>query len=199
MTKGSVSLMDDADSVRLALSPIRRRLLELLREPNSATGAAKQLGLPRQQIGYHLKALEQAGLVGLVEERARRGFTERLLVARADAFVVDPAVLSPGRALVDAQDNYAAEHLGAAAAGVVRDVARMRAAAAEEGRRLLTFTLESEVALAAPGDLERLCERLTAAFAEIVAEFDRPKHGRRYRLVLGALPAPHDRKPPQIN
>ena len=34
-----------------------------------------------------------AGLLDLVEERPRRGFTERILAARADAFVVDPAVL----------------------------------------------------------------------------------------------------------
>ena len=67
------SLIEDADRARLALSPLRRRILRALREPGSASSLAAALKLPRQRIGYHLRALEAAGLVELVEERARRG------------------------------------------------------------------------------------------------------------------------------
>ncbi len=193
-------LVDDARDVRLALSPIRRQLLERLRAPGSAASLAAELGLPRQKVGYHLRALEAAGLVTLHEERARRGFTERLFTASAKAFVIDPVLLADETPhAVQAQDRHAAEHLLSTAAGMVRDVARMRAAAEAEGKRLLTFTVETEVAFAAPAELERFTDRLAEAVAGLVREFDAPEAGRRYRVVIGGHPAPHDRPKTPIN
>jgi DNA-binding transcriptional ArsR family regulator len=189
----AVDLVGDPERLRIALSPIRRRLLERLREPASASRLATELGLSRQRINYHVRALEQAGLVDLVEERPRRGFTERVLAARADAFVVDPDVMRTVAA-VEEQDRYAAEHLIGAASGVVRDVARMQSAAQREGTRLLTFTIEAELRFAAPADLERFCDRLAELVAEAAAAHGTSEAGRPYRLVLGGHPAPSTTK-----
>jgi DNA-binding transcriptional ArsR family regulator len=183
-----VGLLREPEHVRLALSPTRRQLLERLRDPASATQLAAELGLSRQRVNYHLRELERAGLLELVETRQRRGFTERLLAARADAFVVDPDVMG-SRARIGAQDRYAAEHLIGAATGVVRNVVRMQAAAQAEGTRLLTFTIEAEVRLATPADVERLCERLAAAVTDAAADVVSDE-GRDYRLVLAGHPAP---------
>ncbi len=181
-------LLGEPERVRLALSPIRRRLLERLREPASATQVAAELGLSRQRVNYHLRELEQAGMLELVEERPRRGFTERILAARADAFIVDPGVMGMV-AEIEAQDRYAAEHLIGAASAVVRDVARMQSAAQREGTRLLTFTIEADVRFAEPADVERFCDRLAGLLAETVAEHGTAAGGRPYRLVLGGHPA----------
>lgn len=181
--------MEEPEKLRIALSPIRRRLLERLREPASATRLAAELGLSRQRINYHLRALEYAGLLELVEERPRRGFTERVLAARADAFVVDPAVMG-SVAAVEEQDRYAAEHLIGAASAVVRDVARMQSAAQREGTRLLTFTIEADLSFAAPADLERFCDRLAELVADAASEHGAAERGRPYRLVLGGHPSP---------
>ncbi|WP_238157415.1 transcriptional regulator [Kribbella sp. VKM Ac-2571] len=178
--------VEEPEKVRLALSPIRRQLLELLREPSSATQLAAALDLPRQRVNYHLRELEKAGLLELVEERRRRGFTERILRASAD-LVVDPGVM--GRAFTQIQDQYAAEHLVEVAAGTVRDVARMQTAADADGKRLLTFTLETEVRFAEPGDVHRFTDALTAAMQQVVEEFD-SEGGRPYRLIAGGHPAP---------
>ena len=62
-------LLQEPERVRTALSPLRRSLLERLREPASATRVAAELGIPRQRVNYHLRELERAGLVELVEER----------------------------------------------------------------------------------------------------------------------------------
>jgi DNA-binding transcriptional ArsR family regulator len=178
--------VDEPEKLRLALSPIRRQLLELLREPSSATQLAATLDLPRQRVNYHLRELEKAGLVELVEERRRRGFTERILRASSD-LVVDPGVM--GRAFTQIQDQYAAEHLVDVAAGTVRDVARMQTAADADGKRLLTFTLETAVRFAEPGDVHRFTDALTAAMQRVVEEFD-SEGGRPYRLIAGGHPAP---------
>jgi DNA-binding transcriptional ArsR family regulator len=73
MAERAVRLVEEPDRLRAALTPLRRRLLELLRVPTSATELAATLGLPRQKVNYHVRALEAAGLVRLVEERQRRG------------------------------------------------------------------------------------------------------------------------------
>ncbi|MCA9548623.1 MAG: winged helix-turn-helix transcriptional regulator [Myxococcales bacterium] len=189
------SLIDDAERARLALSPLRRRLLEALRTPGSAASLAAELGLPRQRIGYHLRALEAAGLIRLVEARQRRGFVERRFVAEAASFVIDPALLGHDPS-VDAQDRFAAEHLVRVAADVVREVTRMRAAAEAADQRLLTFTIEADVGFERPQDLEDFARALTDTVADLASRYRADGAGRRYRLVIGAHPAVAGRAAP---
>lgn len=198
MTARPSALVDDLDTALLALAPVRRRILSALVEPASAAGLAERLGLPRQNIGYHLNALEAAGLVQLAGERRKRGFTERLFVA-ARSYVLDPALmqapLNPDA--VEAQDRHAADHLIATASGLVRDVARMRQDAAAEGSRLLTLTVEADVTFATPADFERFTDEVAAAAATLARTYAAPT-GRRYRLTAVAHPAV-DRPTPARN
>ena len=53
------------------LRPMRRLVLEHLKEPESAAGLARRLDIPRQRLNYHLRELEKQGLVECVEERRR--------------------------------------------------------------------------------------------------------------------------------
>ncbi|WP_440105780.1 ArsR/SmtB family transcription factor [Streptosporangium sp. H16] len=231
MAATEMTLMDEPDRLRVALTPIRRRLLARLREPASAVQLAAEFDLPRQRVGYHLRVLEEAGLIELVEERPRRGFVERVMGVTANAFLVDPGVLtSPGEAdeaneadgadeadggdkadeasgdgdgaigtaevagvFRRVADQYAAEHLVEVAAGTVRDVTRMAAAADRQGVRLLTFTLEARVRFAEPGDVHDFTDALADAFSRVAARFDTPG-GRPYRLVAGGHPAPGTRE-----
>ena len=168
-----------------ALSPLRRRILDALVEPASATQVAAVLERPRQQVNYHVRTLERAGLVELVEVRRRRGCTERIVRAVAGAFVVDPAVMQPP-GTASAGDQFAAEHLVATAGAVVRDVCRMQAAAERAGRRLMTFTIETDVAFAEPGAVEAFTTELAEALAGVAAASPPP----------GRSPVPRrDRRP----
>ncbi|MFJ4225612.1 ArsR/SmtB family transcription factor [Microbacterium sp. NPDC089695] len=185
--------LDEPEVIRAALSPVRRTLLAHLREPASASRLAEILDLPRQRVNYHLKELEKAGLVDLVEERRRRGFVERVFRARDEAVVVDPAVV--GRAFADIQDHYAAERLVDVASQTVRDVARMQAAADEAGQRLLTFTIEADVRFAGPDAAHRFAEELADVVRRLATEHD-TEGGRPYRLIAGGHPAPAPAKVP---
>ncbi|MBA2554917.1 MAG: helix-turn-helix transcriptional regulator [Geodermatophilaceae bacterium] len=188
MSATALRLVEDPGSVRVALTPLRRQLLDRLREPASATGLAVQLGLSRQKVNYHMRVLEDAGLLELVEQRQRRGCVERVFRANAAAYIVDPGVI--GRPSVATRDRYAAEHLVSVSGQTVRDVSRMQAAADVEGRRLLTFTIEAEVRFAQPSDVHRFTDALAKAVAATAAEFAAPRRGRRYRVVVGGHPAP---------
>ncbi len=185
-----LTYVDQPEHVRLALSPLRRRLLGMLRTPASATRLAAELDLPRQRVNYHLRALEAAGLIELVEERQRRGCTERILRTRPGTFVVDPTMMIADD-VTQVRDQYAAEHLVNVAAATVRDVARMQAGAAAEGKRLLTFTVEAAVRFAQPGDVHAFTDELADAVRQVVARYDSPD-GRPYRMVVGGHPAPVD-------
>ncbi len=189
MTARPSALLDDLDTALLALAPIRRRILTALTEPASAAGLAEQLDMPRQKIGYHLRALEGAGLVQSAGERRKRGFTERLFVA-ARNYVFDPALMQapPDPDAVDAQDRHAADHLISTASTIVRDVARMRQDAAAEGARLLTLTVEADVVFATPADFDAFTEEVSAAVAALARKYAAPS-GRRYRLTAAAHPA----------
>lgn len=189
MTARPSSLLDDLDTAHLALAPIRRRILAALIEPASAAGLAEQLDMPRQKIGYHLKALEDAGLIRLSGERRKRGFTERLFVA-AERYVLDPALLQApvDPDAVDAQDRHAAGHLINTASAMVRDVARMREAADAEGARLLTLTVEADMSFATPADFDAFSHDVAEAVAALARRYSAPA-GRRYRLTAAAHPA----------
>src|ERR1700754_2413978 len=143
--------MATVDLVSAPLSPLRQAVLERLRQaPGSATEVAGALGESRQRVNYHVRALEREGLVELVEERARRGCTERIVRASCHATLVEPSVVGE---LPEDQDRFAADTLLAGGARLVRDVAAARSAAAARGQRLLTFAIEAEIGFSRPADL----------------------------------------------
>lgn len=192
----AVDVLSERDRLRGTLTPLRRRILEALREPGSATTLAARLGETRQRVNYHLRELEKGGLAELVETRARRGVTERVLRATARAVVLAPEVI--GDLGPADQDRYAADTLLAAAARTVQDVAAMRRRADAAGKRLVTFAIEADVSFPAPADIERFASRLAEAVAELAAEFApppadpapaAPRERRRYRIVIGGHPA----------
>jgi len=177
--------------LRGGLTSLRREVLEALCEPGSASTLAPRLGESRQRINYHLRELEKAGLVELVEERPRRGFTERVVRATARAVLVEPEVV--GDLATATQDRFAADMLIAASTRTVQHVAEMREKAQLAGKRLVTFTIEADVGFETAADIERFVGELADRVAELAAKYESPRARRRYRVVAGGHPAP----PPQ--
>lgn len=58
-----VEVIESAEAAAAALDPVRARLLGELAVPASAAGLAARVGIARQKVNYHLKALEAHGLV----------------------------------------------------------------------------------------------------------------------------------------
>ncbi|HVQ87270.1 MAG TPA: helix-turn-helix domain-containing protein, partial [Actinomycetes bacterium] len=89
-----IAVIDNAAAAEVSLDPVRAQLLAALAKAQSATMLAARIGLPRQKVNYHLRALERHGLVELVEERRKGNCTERVLQATAQSYVISPAALS---------------------------------------------------------------------------------------------------------
>ncbi len=64
-----VQVLQSLDTAATVLDGMRLRILAGLREPHSASSVARALGLPRQRVGYHVRALEKAGLLVPAGER----------------------------------------------------------------------------------------------------------------------------------
>src|SRR5215470_12777703 len=188
-----VEIIDDPAAAVVALDPIRARLLSELTEPGSAASLAGRVGLTRQKVNYHLRALEAHGLVHSVEERRWGGLVERRVVATAASYVVSPAAM--GEAASDparASDRLSARYLIALAARVVREVGVLLRGSKEQGKHLATLALDTEVRFRSPAERAAFTAELTQAIARLVARYHdaAAPGGRAHRLVLVAHPSP---------
>ncbi len=158
-----VEVIELPEAAAVALDPVRARLLAELAVPASAAGLAARVGIGRQKVNYHLKALEAHGLVELAEERRHGGITERVLRASAASYVVSPAAVSASAADPDANaDHLSAGYLVALAGRLVREVGALARRAGASGKRLPTLTIDTRDRLPVrrgPGRLRRRPDR----------------------------------------
>jgi DNA-binding transcriptional ArsR family regulator len=187
-----VAVIEDATAAKVSLDPVRARLLAELAEPGSATTLAVKVGLPRQKVNYHLRALERHGLVALVEERRKGNVTERVMRARAASYVISPVALAavqpdPARS----PDRLSARWLLALAARLVCDVGALIAGATRTGRPAATFALDGEVRFASPADRAAFTEELSAAVTALVAKYhdESAQDGHDRRMVIAVNPS----------
>lgn len=168
MSRPRVTVVDDPDTVVDNLGGFRRRLLELLDEPDSATGLARRLGTSRQKVNYHLRTLEEAGFVELAEVRQRRGLSERLVRRVADVVVVDPLAFDTSG--LARQDVVGVSGVVATATDLIRHAAEVTSAASDRGARLAASAVDTEIRLETPAALRSLLEDLAALLARYDSE-----------------------------
>lgn len=188
-----LEVIDDADTAAAMLDPLRRQCLDALAEPGSASSLASALGLPRQKVNYHLRTLEERGLVSLVEERPRRGLTERILQASARSYLISPAVLDEIAPSPDRAHRLSAQYLLACTARAIREVADLARRAEAAGKTLPTLTINTDVCFASPADRAAFTEELTAAVRGLIATYHAEVPGGRWhRLLITAHPTPSE-------
>lgn len=190
-TPTALRVVRDAEPAAALLDPVRQQLLAELRRPDSASGLARRLRLPRQRLNYHLRVLESAGLVELVEERRKGNCLERVVRATAHTFVISPEALGPlGLTADTAPDRLSSSYLLAAAGRTIREVGALDERARGEEKRLATLTLEGEVRFASPASRGAFAEELATAVARLSAKYhdERAPGGRRFRLLAAVHP-----------
>ena len=198
----AIQVIDDPAAATVALEPIRSRLLSELAVPASAATLATRVGLARQKVNYHLRALEAHGLVQLADERKWGGLTERLLVATAASYVVSPSAM--GAVAVDPNrevDRLSASYLIALGARVVREVGDLVRRANDTGKRLATLSVDTEVRFRSPTDRAAFTNELTEAIATLVAKYHDASTpgGRAHRLVVVAHPLAQQADPKETS
>jgi DNA-binding transcriptional ArsR family regulator len=193
-----IQVINDPAAATVAMEPMRSRLLSELAAPASAATLGARVGLARQKVNYHLRALEAHGLVQLAEERTWGGLTERLLVATATSYVVSPSAMGPVAVDPDREvDRLSASYLIALGARVIREVGDLVRRARAANKRLATLAVDTEVRFRSASDRAAFSRELTEAVATLVSRYhdESAPGGRLHRLVVVAHPLPQQSDP----
>jgi DNA-binding transcriptional ArsR family regulator len=150
------------------------------------------VGLPRQKVNYHLKALEAHGLVELVEERKKGNVTERVVCATAASYLISPAALAsvapdPHRF----SDRFSAFWLLALASRTVQEMGKLIAGSAAAKKKLASFAIDADITFRTAADRAAFAEELGVAVTRLVDKYHDGgvPGGRRHRLIVALHPA----------
>jgi DNA-binding transcriptional ArsR family regulator len=195
-----VSLLREAPQAAVLLHhPLRLKILAALLEPDSATGVARRMKLPRQTVNYHVRELARARLLARAGRRRRRHLFEQCYVATARGYVLSPELL--GKLAADpaqVADTFSAKYLLGLASKLQSELARSAELAAAAGKRLATLSINTELRFTSPEQRAAFTEALQRAIVEITGRHSSPftmadgsaTEGRPFRLVVGCYPIP---------
>ncbi len=177
----TVTVLRDPEAV-VALSAPRREILAALDEPSSATGLAQRLGSSRQKVNYHLRALEDAGLVEVAELRQRRGLTERVMRRTSQVVLVDPGAFDTTG--LTAHDVAGVAGVVATATDLIGEAAHVASEAGRRGERVAAATLDTTIRIANPTALRQMLDEI----AGVLGRYDTDE-GLLLRVATNVLPA----------
>ncbi len=185
----AVQVIQNIDAAAALFSAPRLKILAELAEPDTAAAIARRVGLPRQQVNYHVRELERAGLVAFVEERRKGNCVERVVQAAARSYVVSPAALgSLGATPAEQRDTFSIGYLVGLAARAIRDLAWLSGRAAAAKKRVSTMAMEMDIRFASPESRAAFAQELTAFMAGMAAKYHSVE-GRSFRMIAGVYPA----------
>lgn len=192
METSAVHVEESAPVAANLLHPLRSRVLSLLREkPDSAAGIAERTGLPRQKINYHMRLLEEQGLLQLVETRRRRNMTERILQPTADAFLIGPEALgglapTPG----SSPDMLSAQYLLALAARMILELGKVLRKALGQKKKVAVLGMHNHIRFADAARRKAFSEELVTLVSELVTRYhdESTEGGRDFELMAGVYP-----------
>jgi DNA-binding transcriptional ArsR family regulator len=186
-----IATLNSADVAAAVLDETRVAILATLREPGSAASVAAKLAAPRQRIGYHVRALERAGLVVPVTERAHGGLVERLVQASAAAYVVAPQALGPlAPDATTISDRFSTGYQLAVASRIIHDLTDLRARAERARKTVPTLTLDTRVRVASAEAQQAFATDLANAVARVIEKHhdDRTPGGRTFACAVTVHP-----------
>ncbi len=186
-----VAYLDRLEQAEALLKPRRIEILRRLAEPRTCTQVAAELGDSPQKVYYHVKRLQQAGLVELVDERRVRGINEGIYRAAAGSYWLSPRLvgtLGPRKA----QDAMSLGFLLDLAEELQADLAQLAAARSgvgepqSEGSDLPSLGIAGEVRLA-PEQRAAFLDDLRSALQDVLSRYG-GKEGPAFRIALACYP-----------
>ena len=192
-------LREPAQAAALLHHPLRLKILAALLAPDSATGVARRMKLPRQTVNYHVRELARARLLARAGRRRRRHLFEQCYVATARGYVLSPELLGALAAdPAQVADIFSANYLLGLASKLQSELARSVELASAAGKRLATLAINTELRFTSPEPRARFTEELQRAIVEVAGKHSSPftkadgsaAEGRPFRLVVGCYPIP---------
>ena len=186
-----ICLLENPRQLQALAAPLRLAVLRHLSQPATCGDIAAALGEPPQKIHYHLKALEDAGLVDRVDERKVRGIMEGVYQAVARSYWLSPALTAePGaRRRVGGQVNLG--FLVTLAESVESDLAQLAKLKGDVPSLALALDIELKDS-DAKDFLRDAREAVEGALSKYAGKASRSRSRTRFRLALACYPEPGD-------
>jgi DNA-binding transcriptional ArsR family regulator len=185
-----VLLLDRVDQASALLKPIRLELLRRMAEPSSCPELARQVGASTQKVNYHVRVLEDAGLVERVGERRVRGIVEGRYRASAGSYWLSPALVGQVGGRARARDAFSLGFLLTLAEELQDDVGRL---AERQGEQPVpSLGLSAEVELRSGQDRAAFMRELQDSFTALARKYGArtgEQAGERFRLALACYPS----------
>jgi DNA-binding transcriptional ArsR family regulator len=175
--------IEDVAQADALLKPKRVQIMRELAEPRTCTEIGGVMGETPQAIYYHVKRLQAAGLVSLVDERRVRGIVEGIYQAVARTYWVSPEIagrLGPPR---QREEMLGLGYLLNLTEELTRDLAQL----AVGPLTLPSFGIAGDVHLS-PEDGAAFVAELQRAFGEVLAKYGGGESGHTFRLALACYP-----------
>ena len=185
-----VHVVEGSDELAALAHPLRIRILETLRTPGSAATVARSVGQSRQNVNYHLKELERAGLVRRAGEQRKGNFVETLFEAAAPTIVVSPRALWGDEQRANAlKAQMALENLVLIGERLGRDASVLLDRAAFDGEQIASAAVEAEVRFADEDARAAFLREYLAAVGPLLRKYGR-RRGEQYRVAVAVYPNP---------
>ncbi len=178
-------VVSDAQKLGLLADSLKSEILREMDRPQTTADLALIMGMPRQKLGYHVRQLEDAGLLVRVGETRRGNCVARKLQSVARHIIVyksDPDAPIP-------QDRFSSSWLVAQCATAIREIGVMSLDADSVGEKLPTMSVDAEIAFDNPQEQQAFAQELSELIAALVDRYgSSSSDARRFRFFAASYP-----------
>jgi DNA-binding transcriptional ArsR family regulator len=178
-----VIYIDDVAQATVLMKPARLDVLRRMATDTTCNELAEVLGSSPQKVYYHVKALEQAGLVERVSERKVRGIHEGIYRAKARAYWLSPKLVGHLGGDRPSREHASLGYLVSLAEEIQEDVGRLAERVGAE--EVPSLGLSARIELADPKRRADFLRDVQDAFERLAKKYGATGTKRSSREAYG--------------
>jgi DNA-binding transcriptional ArsR family regulator len=184
-----VIYIDDLAQATVLMKPARLDVLRRMATETTCNELAAALGSSPQKVYYHVKALEQAGLVERVSERKVRGTHEGIYRAKARAYWLSPNLVGHLGGERATRDHASLGYLISLAEEVQEDVGRLAGHAGDD--EVPSLGVSARIELKDAADRAAFMKDVQRTFESLARKYGATggAKGSAYKIALACYPA----------
>lgn len=190
-----VCYIEEVEQAMALLKPLRLEILRRLDAPRTCPELAAEFEESAQKIYYHVKALQEAGLVDKVAERRVRGTVEGRYQAKARSYWLAPKLVGAIGGARVARDQASLRVLLQLAEDVIEDTGKL-GSRSEAGQQVPSLSLSAQIHLVDAARRAEFLTELQTTFQALALKYgmaatddaDEADKSANFRLVMMCYP-----------
>lgn len=192
-----VCYIEDVEQAMTLLKPLRLEILRRLDSPRTCHELSAEFEESAQKIYYHVKALQEAGLVDKVSETRIRGTLEGHYQAKARSYWLAPKLVGAIGGPRLARDQASLRVLLQLAEDVIEDTGKL-GSVSEAGQHVPSLSLSAQIHLADSAQRAEFLQELQTTFQALALKYgiaqkgddanDDTSKSANFRLVMMCYP-----------